>query len=81
MFLSQGQLKLNESNGNIVTFNEDKPVSVAICRAVSISKIPPNNLANILENCVKLSISRDQVGFSTGRWITSGSLCTESLKE
>lgn len=28
MFLSQGQLKLNESDGNIVTFNEDKPVSL-----------------------------------------------------
>lgn len=28
MLLSQGQLKLNESDLNIVTFNEDKPVSL-----------------------------------------------------
>jgi len=28
MFLSREQLKLNESDGNFVTFNEDKPVSL-----------------------------------------------------
>lgn len=28
MFLSQGQLKLNEIDGNIATFNEDKSVSL-----------------------------------------------------
>lgn len=28
MFLKSWQLKLNESDGNTVTFNEDKPVSL-----------------------------------------------------
>lgn len=46
-----------------------------------IQKTPSNNFTVRVENCIKLSVSGDQVGFSIGRWIASGSLEIQSTKE